>query len=370
MASPIWSLPELAAAPRAVVLGAELPRRFAGVSAECRAVRERAGVCVADFRTWVRLGGEDRVGFLQGMVSNDVRGLGPGEGCYAAVLTLQGRVVADLRIYAAGDHLLLDLPTAAAPAAVEALQRHIVADDVVVAVEDSARVALEGPQAPDVLARAGASWPGPALALAAGRIAGVPVRLATASHTGEAGVMVDCGASAAAAIWEALRGAGAEPVGGEALDVLRVEAGIPWIGVDMGAEMLVMEAGIENALSFTKGCYLGQEVVERAAARGQVHRRRVGIVVEGEPLPAGSPLSADGREVGWATSTVRSAGLAATIGMGYVRRNMAAPGTELQARAGAAIVPVRVARMPFLQARAATADVPRPTGGADERASQ
>jgi len=343
------SLPiaEIAAAPRAELAGIELPARFTGLAEECAALRERAGVFDASLRRWVRMRGEDRVAFLQGMVSNDVKVLAAGDTAYVALLTQQGRVVSDLRVYAAEDHFILDLPAQAAAAAQAALERYIVADDVELEADDGLLIGLEGPAIPALLA-AVAAGPTPAR-FGHASICGCDVRFAPASHAGEGGVVIAVAAADVAAVWHALRDAGAGAVGLNALDVLRVEAGIPWMGIDMDDDVLVMEADLENAISFKKGCYLGQEVVERVSARGHVNRKRTGLAFDGAPVLARTPLLAADKEVGWVTSSVASPRLARTIGMGYVRREHLVPGTVLDVSGGGRAT---VAALPFVKGSA------------------
>lgn len=336
-------VPEITAAPRVQFLGLELPERFSTLEQECRALREGAAVFDGSLRAWLRMRGEDRVDFLQGMVSNDVKKLAVGEGTYAALLTQQGRVVSDLRIHAAEDHFLLDLPASAAAAARAALEKYVVADDVEIDDDDAALIGLEGPGAAALLAAVASGARIDRLGV--GVIAGCAVRVAPASQAGEAGALIAVAAGDAASVWDALRGGGAEPIGFAALDVLRVEAGMPWVGVDMGEDVLVMEADLEAAISFKKGCYLGQEVVERVAARGHVNRRRTGLVFDGEPVAAKTALLAADKEVGWVTSSVRSPRLGKTIGMGYVRREQLEPGTALSLAGGGSAV---VATLPFV----------------------
>ena len=335
-------IPEIAAAPRTRFQGLELPERFSTLEQECRVLRQGAAISDGSLRAWVRLRGEDRVDFLQGMVSNDVRNLALGEGTYAALLNQQGRVVTDLRIHAAGDHFVLDLPAHAAATARAALEKYVVADDVEMEDDGAVLIGLEGPGAAALLAGVAAGVRVDRLSGAV--IAGREARVAPASQGGEVGVLIAVAAVGAATVWDALRAAGAEPIGFAALDVLRIEAGIPWVGVDMDEDVLVMEADLEAALSFKKGCYLGQEVVERIAARGHVNRRRTGLVFDGGPVAARTPLLAADKDVGWVTSSVRSPGLGKTIGMGYVRREQLEPGTPLSVPGGGAAV---VATLPF-----------------------
>ena len=338
--------------------GIDLPVRFADLRAEWSAVRQRCGLIDARFRALLRATGTDRIGFLQGMVSNDVAGLRDGAGTYAALLTQQGKVVSDLRIYALADELWLDVPAARATAVRESLERYVVADDVefVAAEPWTPLVVLEGPLAARTLvAVTGESLaPVPSLAHREVDFDGTPLRVVAATHGGEAGFML-CGDNAVGGtLWEHCRAAGAEPVGMEALNVLRLEAGIPWHGWDMDETTLVAEVGLETAISYEKGCYLGQEVVERVAARGQVHRKLRGLTCAGGVAPAaGAPLTRDGQEVGWITSAVWSPACAAVIALGYLRRECCEPDTEVEVALPAGSVSARVTPLPFYAPRSA-----------------
>ncbi len=302
----------------------------------------------APFRAWVQVSGEDRTRFLQGMLTNDVQALAPGEGVYAAVITQQAKMVSDVRAYCMPDCFVLDFPARAAPQARSWLERFVVADDVEFAPVEASLVAAEGPDAEAVLRRAGVLPPPGQFGARCVEWEGVSVRVAGASHTGEKGWVVGGARGAVEALRERLVRAGAVPVGAEALEVLRIEAGIPSIGIDMDGSTLILEADLQGAVSFRKGCYLGQEVVERVAARGQVKRLRRGFVLEEGRVAPGSRLFAGAREVGWITSAGWSPHLRKFVAMGYVRREWAEPGTELavQGEGGAEGV-TRVAGMPF-----------------------
>ena len=289
----------------------ELPARFGDVATEWAAVRQRCGLLDAGFRGLLRLTGTDRTTFMQGMLSNDVASLRDGDGTYAAFLTIQGRVVSDLRVYALTDELWLDVPAQRAQPVREALERFIIADDVEFVEPDewAPLVVVEGPQAARVLvAVLGESVNNlPRLAHRAVSFDGVSVRVAGVTHTGEDGYLITGPPDCAATLWQRCQAAGAQPVGMEALDILRVEAGLPWHGRDMDDNTLISEVGLEAAISFTKGCYLGQEVVERVAARGQVQRKLVGLAGDAEAVPPPrAVLARDGKEAGWITSAVWS----------------------------------------------------------------
>lgn len=318
--------------------GIEVPERFSDPVAEYRAVRERVGLLDLSFRAQVRVTGADRVSFLQGMLSNDIKALHPGGGCAAALLTEQGRLVADLRVYALQTSFLLDVDVRVQDSMLEALSRFLVADDV--DLEDLRTqwmtLALQGPLAAQLLHACGVVPPGPQeFQHGEAKVAEVSVRVIKVSDTGEDGYELLVPRPHAEVVWCTLLQGGASlgllPVGLTALNTLRVEAGIPWYGIDMDQERLVLEVGMEHAISFTKGCYLGQEVVERATARGHVNRKLRGLQIQGDtPPPSGEKLYHGTQEVGWITSAVASPRFRHPIALGYVRREYLAPGTQLR----------------------------------------
>jgi folate-binding protein YgfZ len=333
----------------------ELPARFTDVEREWAAVRQRCGLLDARFRGLLRLTGGDRVTFLQGMVSNDVARLRDGEGTYAALLTQQGKLVSDLRVYVLGDEVWLDVPAARAQAVRENLERYIIADDVEFAPDDAwaPLVAVEGPQAAGVVQTVTGEAVDTLQPFAHRELSceGGGVRVVATTHSGEQGFLLLSGPERSTMLWQRCRAAGAEPVGMEALDVLRVEAGIPWYDRDMDESMLISEVGIESAISYKKGCYLGQEVVERVAARGQVHRKLVGLTCDGRAVPAAdAKLSREGKEVGWITSAVWSPARQGVIALGYVRRECWDAGCEMELTLADGHVTARVVTLPFYTA--------------------
>lgn len=335
--------------------GVELPERFTDPVQEYQAVRTKAGLIDLSFRVQVRVTGEDRVTFLQGMLSNDIKGLCPGEGCAATFLTEQGRIVADLRVYALDNCFLLDLDARIKEKTLETLSRFLIADDV--ELEDlsttQTTLALQGPLAADVLTAAGVRLSlTQAFQHAEAILADTSVRIIRASDTGEDGYELLVACERVEAVWQTLLEAGKPlglcPVGLTALNMLRVEAGIPWYGVDMDEGRIVLEVGLEQALSFTKGCYIGQEVVERATARGHVNRKLSGLLVQGNILPiSGDKLFHDSQEVGWVTSAAVSPRLGHPIALGYIRREYQGQGTQLRIdRSGTPMI-AEVTSLPF-----------------------
>jgi len=305
--------------------GVALPRHFGDADAEYRALREGvATIYDLGFRTLVRATGTDRVSFLQGMLTNDVARLEPGRNRPALLLTIQGRVTADVRVAADGDALLLDVDVRARDAFLAALDKLLIADDVELTVVDVAMIGVTGN-----LAVTGASR--------APRLLG--------GELGAADAVVHSSPAEAPQLWDAFVEAGARPIGMEALEGRRVELVIPRIGLDMDESTLALELPVDYAISQTKGCYLGQEVVARGTARGHVNRKLVSMTLAGPLPPAGTPLVRDGKEVGRLTTVARAFGAGTGAALGFVRREAWDPGTELAVRHGHAVTIATIAAL-------------------------
>ena len=326
--------------------GLALPRHFGDPAAEYAALREGAALVDLGFRTVLRATGADRATFLQGMLTNDVASLASGAGCPALLLTIQGRVTADVRVAVLDDALLLDVDVRARAALVAALEQLVVADEVELGEpgEPLALIGVEGPGAARLVPGAAGLAP---YAHSAVTLAGVPVRAQRASEVRAPGLVLHVPAARAAAVWDALAGAGARPCGMEALEGRRVEVGVPRIGLDMDGSTLALEVPVDDALSASKGCYLGQEVVARGTARGHVNRRLVGLRLAGPTPTPGAPLARDGKEVGRLTSVAHGFGAGGTVALGFVRRECWEPGTELAVHHGDGRTIARVAELPL-----------------------
>ena len=311
----------------------------------------------------LRLTGPDRVAWLQGLVTNDVDALQPGQGCYAAYLTPQGRMISDLRILATREALLLDVPTVARTTVAARFEQFIITEDVV--VEDvTARVARLGVHGPAAATVVGKALDVPAAVLAAlaehahvdVEFQDAPVVVAGACTIGVPGYDIYCAAERVTDVAARLFGAGARDITADAWDTLRIEAGVPQFGVDMDTDTIPLEAGIEDrAISQTKGCYVGQEVVIRILHRGggRVVRRLVAWAADAEstadavvPGP-GTPVSFDGKDIGRVTSAAWSPMLRRLIGLGYAHRDHAEPGTKLTVGADP-LVAATVATLPLV----------------------
>ncbi|MEA2624963.1 MAG: hypothetical protein QOD06_1008 [Candidatus Binatota bacterium] len=336
--------------------GIELPEQFGDPRAEYDAARTAAGLFDLSFRARVAATGPDRATFLHALTTNDVLALRPGTGCWSSLLTEQSKVVTDLRIFCREDDLLLDLDRRFVEAARAHLEKYLIADEVELEDRgDDAILGLQGPRAAEVLARLVADVPPLAAELDHATVSwnGRWLHVARADWTVGGGFVLACPREGGAELWQALRDAG-EPVGlGLAgtivLDVLRLEAGVPCPGIDFDDSHLALEASLEPSISFTKGCYLGQETVERVSSRGHVNRRRVGLRIDSDQPPArGTPLHKDGAEVGRLTSAAFSPALGSSIGFGYVKKEAMEPGTRLEIGVRAGGISSEVARLPFI----------------------
>ena len=316
-----------------------------------RALTEQAGIGAVASRHLLSVAGKDRASFLHGLLSNEVRTLTAGTGCYAAWLTPQGRMITDVHVFETGDSMLLDVPADIAAAALQRLDQSLFSEDVQLA-DLGPRVTsvwIHGPRAASIIgivihdASALHEWT--EYTHGVFPFAGTSVRIARVSQLGVPGFCLYVEHDAASPLRDALAGAGAITVDAAALDAARIEAGYPVFGVDMTTDTIPLESGIEErAISFTKGCYVGQEVIVRVMHRGggRVARRLMGLrFEEGLPTPGdrlfGAGATAD-RDMGWVTSVAHSPRTGA-IGLGYVQRDSAVAGTRLTVGAsGAGVV--------------------------------
>jgi tRNA-modifying protein YgfZ len=335
------------------------------ISDTYRALREGAGVLDRGDRGRLVLSGGDRRAYLQGILTNDIAALGPGTGCYAAYLTPQGRMIADLRVFEMGDRILVDLDASLAAAVADRWSMFVITEDVTVenVSEATAQVGVYGPSAAAVLRQALEAGHAPdesvpeAAVLAAMPLhgsarwdfGGEPAFVLASDDIGVRGYDVVLAAGREGALVAELAAAGAVTVGPADAETTRIEAGRPKFLVDMTTDTIPLEAGIEDrAISLTKGCYVGQEIIIRVLHRGggRVAKRLVGLSFEaGQPPPvAGAPVTAGGREMGSVTSATASPMLGHAIALGYVHRDFVEPGTVVEVGG----TPARVAGLPFV----------------------
>lgn len=341
--------------------GWEVPSGYSDFDGEVGAVRTGAGVIDLSDRMKIRVSGPDRVSFLQGVVTQDIEGLRPGQRTYALTLNAKGKVVGDLWVYALGDAFLLDLLADESGWVLEHIRKHLVSDDVALEpLPAVAHLGLHGPLAPALLRRVirDTAPPGPATFLTFPVDRKRSVLIAASDWFFVPGYAFISWTDSLDDVWRTVtqsgppNGPGARPVGREAWNTLRIEAGRPRAGVDMDEDTIALEARMEPAISFTKGCYVGQEVIARATYQGHMNRLLVGFRIEGDSVPRhGDAVTVAGEKAGFVTSGTYSPTLRSVIAMGYVRRPNDALGTRVVIETDGWKIRGSVARLPFVGPR-------------------
>jgi aminomethyltransferase len=340
--------------------GEELVSHYGNPLEEHRRLTTAAAVADLSFRGRLCLMGADRVRLLNGQVTNDVKALPTGAGCAAAFCSPKGKLVADVHVFALPDELLLDFEPGVSASLVQRLEHHIVAEDVQVVdvVPYYGLLTIQGPRAAATVTRLGLF---PALPESELRFVTVSdptlgdIYLMNRPRCGFAGFDLFIPVAALGAVLDKLVAAARDEGGGlagfDALDLARFEAGIPRFPVDMDETHLPPEAGLDrNAISYSKGCYTGQETIARLRTYGQVVKALRGLrLADGlDPLPEkGTKLYLGSREVGYVTSAKFSPALQAPLALGYVRREANAVGTELTLRQSGGDSVARVVELPF-----------------------
>jgi aminomethyltransferase len=323
------------------------------LEAQHRAAMTAAGLIERSMLGKATVTGRDRAAFLQGMLSNDVKALQPGQGCPAAFLDAHGKVVSLLVVYALEDRILLELPAGSTDEFLQTIDKFLISEKAYFEAADEtyAILAVQGPAAEKMLAGlSGAALDPAPYSHQEITIAGAPVRVARRSEAVTPGFHCWTAVTHAEALGNALREAGAVPVGALALETLRIEAGIPAYGQDVDETVILPETRLDALVSYTKGCYIGQETVARVKYRGHVNRGLSGIVLEGDRVPAhGDTITAGDNEIGRVTSAVRSIALGKPVALGYVRRDHFEPGSAVTVVAGGGPLPARVAELPFVR---------------------
>ena len=285
-------------------------------------------------RTHLELRGRDRASFLHNLCTNEVRKLAEGQGCEAFFCSVQGKVVGHALLYATPETIELESVPGAAARLMPHLERYHIREDVAIVDRGDQwlEVLLAGPQAAGVLGAAGVEdCPATPLAHATVTLAGQEVKLRRSPLAGEQSWSLVFPPPALADVCRALESAGAKPAGELALETARIEAGWPWFGVDISEQNLAPEVGRDaHAISYIKGCYLGQETIARIDALGHVNRLLVGVrFASAETPPTGLKLLREDEEVGAVTSAAWSPRLSAPLALAYVRRGSNEPGVAL-----------------------------------------
>jgi folate-binding protein YgfZ len=332
------------------VNGREVVGSYGDTAAEYAALHDAAGLIDLSSRGRVCLLGADRARFLHGQVTNRVKDLKAGGGCYAAIVSAKGKIQSDLHIYILENEILLDFEPGLMAIVQERLEKFVVAEDVQVmdVSADYGLISVQGPKAADALVNF--TLPGTPHSIAkTDHPALGEIYVANHPRTGISGYDVFVPSDSMAAFAELLKKSGARWCGWDALEISRIEAGIPRFGADMDDSNLAPEALGADAISYSKGCYIGQEVIARIRTYGQVAKALRGLRLPAGlvSLPArGDKLFMNDKEAGYITSVAKSP-KHGNIALGYVRREANAAGTELKLQTGGGFVDVQLSALPF-----------------------
>ena len=337
-----------------VWFGCALPESFGDWQDEYRALRESVGLLDKNYRAYLKFTGPDRVRYLNAILTNDIKSLKEDHGTISLFLNPQGHIQAEIETHALADKLFCVSHAMIRERLIPALEKYIIMDDVTLTdrTVEVTTLALEGPKAADAIAElTGVKLGGmDELESRETSVSGMECRLVRRTPGKEPRGEFLSHRKDARELWQMLLKAAKSEGGGaagyKALNSVRLEQGIPWFGYDFGEKQIPHEAGLQDShISYTKGCYTGQEIVERVRSRGQVNRMRVSLRFEGSEAPAlNAPLLSESKEVGYVTRMGFSPAVNAFIGMGYVRRESAVTGTRLTVEGGSATVaPVPIA---------------------------
>jgi aminomethyltransferase len=349
--TPLLGLHKHAGAEIGAWFGCALPNHFGDWLREYRAARETVALLDENYRCYFKFTGPDRVRYLNAILTNNIKDLSPNHGIPSLLLNPQGRIQAELETYASDVALFCVSFAMIRESLLAALDKYIIMDDVTLSDESDkwGTLALEGPRAAEITKQlTGVDVQNmDELSFQPSSFAGMFCGITRRSPGGVASAEFLAQRSDLPQLWnhlrEAVANASGSPAGYLALNALRLEQGAPWFGYDFGDKQIPHEAGLQDShISYSKGCYTGQEIVERVRSRGQVNRVRVLVRLDAaEPPQAGAPLLADGKEVGQITRGAYSPALQFAIAMAYVRRENSSVGTELSSLERRALVIVR-----------------------------
>jgi folate-binding protein YgfZ len=342
-----------------------VPASYGDEKAEYATVREGgAGLIDLSSRGRLRVAGSEAIMFLNGLITNDMKTLAENRWMAAAFPNVQGRLIAAVRVVRLADEstkekasptFLIESEAATHESVRKTISRFTMAGDFRVTdlTSETTLLSVQGEGATEIARK-----------VLGEAVAGIPrdgalaidwqqsvVTVIRATHTGEDGFDLIVNTTEAVAIWDSLIEAGAQPVGHDALEILRIEAGIARYGRDMDETNVVTETNLDDAVSFTKGCYIGQEIIARIKYRGHVAKKLSGLMLEqDEPIEVGATIkSAEGKDIGRVTSVARSPRLKRTIALGYVRYEYLAAGTSVKVISGDLEVAATVGVLPFVR---------------------
>jgi folate-binding protein YgfZ len=348
LTTPLAALHAAAGAKMGVWFGCALPDYFGDAAAEYRSARDTVALIDKNYRAYLSFAGPDRVRYLNAILTNNIKDLAAGHGIVSLLLNPQGHILAEIETYAVADRLLCVSYAMIRERLIEVLEKFIIMDDVT-QVDETPRygtLALEGPKAAALVKEvSGADLAKyQELSTRGGKVGSIPCFITKRSPGGVPGAEFLAESQKLPELWQvlldAVRWHEGAPMGYAALSAARLAQGVPWFGYDFGEKQIPHEAGLQDShISYTKGCYTGQEIVERVRSRGQVNRQRVQLSFSGDIVPAADAiLTLDSKEVGHVTRAARIWDPTRVIGMGYVRKEASASGTVLQCAGGTATV--------------------------------
>jgi folate-binding protein YgfZ len=363
--TPLAGVHRRAGATMGVWFGCSLPDDFGDAREEQRFANESVALIDKNYRAYFTFSGPDRVRYLNAILTNHIKDLTSGQGVVSLLLNAQGRILAEIETFAEAEKIFLVSYLMNRERLAEVLEKYIIMDDVT--FSDDAKkfgtLAVEGPLAAQVakeltgtdldsLAELG--WVDVAVSspTTKGGTAhnennsegAIPCRMVRRSPGGISSAEFIVERGKLELLWnvllQATRHHGGRPMGYTALSAQRLVQGVPWFGYDFGEKQIPHEAGLESShISYTKGCYTGQEIVERVRSRGQVNRRRVELLFAGDSVPeSGAELTVDGKAVGYVARAARSYFPACVLGMGYLGKEHRSVGAKVQWSEGTATV--------------------------------
>jgi folate-binding protein YgfZ len=364
--TPLAGVHRRAGATMGVWFGCALPDEFGELREEQRFANESVALVDKNYRAYFTFTGPDRVRYLNAILTNNIKELGNGQGVVSLLLNAQGRILAEIETFADGQKLFCVSYLMIRERLAEVLEKYIIMDDVTFSddAEKFGTLALEGPRAADVVKELTGvdlnslpelGWVD--VMVSSPTAEGATVGKAGSDNSGLSERAIPCRMVRRFAgvefiverdklerLWEVLlqatRRHGGGPTGYKALSARRLVKGVPWFGYDFGEKQIPHEAGLESShISYTKGCYTGQEIVERVRSRGQVNRRRVELLFDGESVPEnGAELTVDGKLVGYVTRAARSWFPSGVLAMGYLGKEHRGVGAKVRWSGGSATV--------------------------------
>ncbi len=340
------------------ITGWETPVHYGDATAEYRAVRQAVGIADLSHRGKLRVTGEDRLKWLQSVISNDILPLQPGQGCYSSLLTHKGKMLTYFRLYVQTDAVMLEDVGEIGETTFQALRKFLLYGTkakVENCAESWGLLLISGPKATHVVQSAfGVDVTDlKPVDFVTAQIGGHHALVLRTEETGEVDIEVLLPADSLLTAWTSAIQVGDKfgmrAIGSHAREALRIEAGLPKAGQDLSEEIVPPEANLEGkAFSLNKGCYPGQEVVARMDTYGNVRRKLVGLILKDSVVPLhGAKLYSGDREVGWISSAVHSPQLNKTIALGFPLRDFSKPATELTVEFEGGRHPATIQTLPF-----------------------